>query len=72
MIIEALINNLTWNKKMEVLRRINNLTQEEVAEKCNTNQKMYWLWEKGKNYPRKTSKELIAKALNVSVEDIFL
>lgn len=71
MIIKKVINNLPWNKKIEILRVANSWTQEEAAEKCKTNQKMYWNWEKGKNYPRKKSQILIAKAYNVKVEDIF-
>ncbi len=62
---------LSWNKKIEVLRVINNWTQEEAAKECNTNQKMYWNWEKGKNYPRKNSQISIASAFKVKVEDIF-
>lgn len=71
MVMGKLLSNLTWNKKMEVLRRVNNWTQKDVAEKCNTNQKMYWSWEKGKNYPRKKSQTLIANAFNVKVHEIF-
>lgn len=71
MIIKKVISNLSWNKKIEILRVANSWTQEEAAEKCNTNQKMYWNWENGKNYPRKKSQMLIAKAYNVKVEEIF-
>lgn len=71
MVIDNLIKNLPWYKKIEILRRANNWTQEEAAEKCSTNQKMYWSWEKGKNYPRKSSQLSIARAYKVKVEDIF-
>jgi DNA-binding XRE family transcriptional regulator len=71
MIMSKLLNSVTWNKKMELLRIVNNWTQEEAAKKCNTNQKMYWSWEKGKNYPRKRSQILIAGAFDVKVNDIF-
>ena len=69
--IQKLLNGLTWNKKIEILRIANNWTQEEAAKRCSTNQKMYWSWEKGKNYPRKSNQKLIAKAYKVKVEDIF-
>lgn len=69
--IQNKLNDLPWNKKIEVLRIVNNWTQGEAAEKCNTNQKMYWSWEKGKNYPRKRSQATIAKAFKVKIEDIF-
>lgn len=65
------LKDLSWNKKIEILRIVNNWTQGEAAEKCNTNQKMYWNWEKGKNYPRKRSQAVIAKAFKVKIEDIF-
>lgn len=71
MITNKLLNSLAWNKKMEILRALNDWTQEEVAQKCNTNQKMYWSWEKGRNYPRKRSQLLIANAFNVEIGDIF-
>lgn len=71
MIINELIADLSWNKKIEVLRVAHNWTQEETADKCNTTQKMYWSWEKGKNYPRKRSQKSIARVFNVKVEDIF-
>lgn len=69
--MDKLINNLPWNKKIEVLRVANNWTQQEAAEKCNTNQKMYWNWEKGINYPRKKSQISIARAYRVKIKDIF-
>ncbi|BDR78908.1 transcriptional regulator [Clostridium tetani] len=69
--ISKIISSLSWNKKIEVFRAINDWTQEEAARKCKTNQKMYWSWEKGKNYPRKDSQISIAKAYGVDVRDIF-
>lgn len=69
--IGRIVSDLPWYKKMEVLRITNSWTQEEAAEKCRTNQKMYWSWEKGKNYPRKRSQCTIANAYNVRVEEIF-
>ncbi|MCS4465407.1 XRE family transcriptional regulator [Clostridium botulinum] len=39
MTIEEKISGLAWNKKLEILRRINNWTQEEAADKCNATQK---------------------------------
>ncbi|MDP4144128.1 MAG: helix-turn-helix transcriptional regulator [Bacillota bacterium] len=65
------VGKLAWNKKIEVLRVLNNLTQEEAAAKCNTTQKVFWSWENGKRYPRENSRLAIAKAFNVKAEDIF-
>ncbi|MBN7575985.1 XRE family transcriptional regulator [Clostridium sp. 2-1] len=66
-----LIRNLTWNKKMEVLRTIKGWSQEETAEKCFTGQRAYWGWEKGIVYPRKNSRRAIAQAFGVSEKEIF-
>ncbi|WP_096635795.1 helix-turn-helix transcriptional regulator [Clostridium cochlearium] len=71
MIIKGFNKKLPWNKKIEILRVANSWTQVEAAERCNTNQKIYWSWEKGKNYPRKKSQDSIARAYGVQVEDIF-
>lgn len=66
-----LIKNLTWNKKMEVLRTIKGWSQDEAAEKCFTGQRAYWGWETGKTYPRKNSRRAIAQAFGVKEEEIF-
>lgn len=71
MIKDKIFDKLSWNKKMEILRVANNWTQEEAAKKCNTNQKMYWNWERGIHYPRKGSQTSIANAFEVKIEDIF-
>lgn len=62
---------VSWNKKMELLRSSKNWGQREAAEKCCTNQKAYWSWEAGVNYPRKNSRRAIAQAFGVSEQDIF-
>lgn len=62
---------LPWYKKMEVLRVARGYTQTEMAEKCFTNQKTYWSWEKNQRYPRAISRQAIAKALGVKVDEIF-
>lgn len=69
--INELIRNVGWNKRLELLRRIRGWTQKEAAEQCNTNQKMYWNWEKGINYPRGRTRVYIARAFKMKVEDIF-
>lgn len=62
---------LPWNKRIEILRRANNFTQIQIAEKCCTNQKCFWQWEKGIIYPNKKHRMLIARAFNVKVSYIF-
>lgn len=62
---------LTWYKKMQLLRVEKDLTQQELAKKCNTTQKNYWLWENGKTIPCDEKKKLICKALNIKTEKLF-
>ena len=69
--INNLLENLPWNKKMELMRHANGWTQQQAAEKCSTYQKMYWSWEKGINYPRCRSRVYIARAFQARVDEIF-
>ncbi len=69
--IIELVQNLTWNQKIAVLRTINRWSQEEAAEKCGTDKRIYWGWENGTNYPRLNSRKAIASAFKVSMEEIF-
>ena len=66
-----LLDNITWNKKLAVLRVLKGWTQVEAAEKCNTNQKVYWNWETGNAYPRKNSRAAIARAFETREDEIF-
>lgn len=65
------VKHLPWNKKIQILRIANNLTQKEAAVKCCTNQKGFWQWEKGKSHPNEKNQKLIATVFNVTVEYIF-
>ncbi|MBU3101540.1 MULTISPECIES: helix-turn-helix transcriptional regulator [Clostridium] len=69
--ISETFNNLTWYKKMEVLRVINGWGQRQAGLKCFTTNKNYWLWEKGKSYPNHSSRRSIANAFGVNMEYIF-
>lgn len=69
--VRKIISNLPWNEKIKVLRTAKGWTQAEAAEICSTNQKMYWNWEKGKNYPRIHSQRIISRAYNVHISEIF-
>ena len=66
-----MLKNLTWNKKIEVLRTIKGWNQIEAAKKCFTNQKVYWTWESGQAYPRKNSRKAIAIAFGIDECEIF-
>lgn len=69
--MSEIINNLPWNKKIEVLRVVKGWSQSEAAKKCYTGQKAFWSWESGQVYPRKNSRRAIASAFDVKEEDIF-
>ncbi|MBS4958181.1 MAG: helix-turn-helix transcriptional regulator [Clostridium sp.] len=66
-----LFSKLPWNKKIEVLRTIKGWNQEEAADKCLTNQKAFWSWEKGITYPRRVSRQAIARAFDIAEAEIF-
>ena len=69
--INTMIENSPWNKKIAILRASNGWSQKEAAEKCCTNQKIYWLWETGRSFPRKNSQRAIAMAFGVDQKEIF-
>lgn len=69
--IQSLINDLSWNEKLAVLRTLKKWSQEKAASECGTTKKNYWFWETGKNYPRPISRRSIARAYGVSEEEIF-
>lgn len=69
--VEEFFNELPWYKKIEVLRAGKGWGQREAGKMCLTNCKNYWLWEKGKSYPRLASRKAIADAYGLKIEDIF-
>jgi len=69
--LELIVKELKWHKKIQVIRTINGWNQVEAANKCLTHQKMYWLWEQGKSYPQLANRKAIAKAYGLKIEDIF-
>lgn len=69
--MNEIFRSLPWYKKLEVLRVARGFTQADMAEKCLTNQKVYWSWEAGERYPRAIYRQTIAKVLGVKQEEIF-
>lgn len=69
--LNELFKKLPWNKKIQVLRIVKEWTQQEAAERCNTNQKNFWNWESGKSYPNKNSRLIISKVFEVDESEIF-
>jgi transcriptional regulator with XRE-family HTH domain len=69
--LATIVKSQPWHKKIEILRVIKGWSQTEAADRCLTHQKVYWLWEKGKRYPRLASRKAIADAYGLKLEDIF-
>jgi len=69
--IQDIYETLPWHKRIHLLRVANGWSQIEAAEYCMTNQKLYWAWENGINYPRDDNKKIIAKVFGMRIEDIF-
>ena len=59
-------------KFLASLRKENNLTQEDIAEKLNVNVKSVSRWENGRNLPDPSIMKEICKIYNVSINEIFL
>ncbi|OOM78998.1 helix-turn-helix domain protein [Clostridium puniceum] len=59
------------HERIKFLRRQNNLTIREAAEKSITTEKCWSDWEHGKVVPRDKNKKIIASVLGVDVETIF-
>lgn len=55
---------------LRMLRLMAGLTQDELARKLNVNHTAVSNWENGKNKPCRKYHGLMAKALNVSVEQL--
>lgn len=66
-----IIIEVPWHKKLEQLRSQRGWIQSQAAEKCLTHNKIYWLWEKGKCYPRLRSRKDIARAYGLKIDGIF-
>lgn len=58
-------------KFLASLRKENNLTQEDIAEKLNVNVKSVSRWENGRNLPDSSIMKEICKIYNVSINELF-
>lgn len=59
-------------KSLKELRKINNLTQEQVAKSTNTTKTYISLLENGKRNASDDMKKKLAKVYNCKIVDIFL
>lgn len=60
--------NIEINKRLRELRKLNNLTQTQLAEKLQTTQDTISLWELGKSYPDVESIVALCKLFDVSAD----
>ena len=56
------------NNRLRELRKLNNLTQTQLAEKLKTTQDTISLWELGKSYPDIEYVVLLCQIFNVSAD----
>lgn len=56
------------NSRIRELRKLNNLTQTQLAEKLKTTQDTISLWELGKSYPDLESIVALCKLFDVSAD----
>lgn len=71
MTLSQKISRLPWYMKIRILRTINEWTQEETADKCGVDQRIYWNWENGANIPVQRNRKIIAKVFEISEIEIF-
>lgn len=60
-----------FGKLIKDIRRKNNLTQKELADKLNVTYQAVSKWENGKNMPDKSVLKEISKEFNVSLDSLF-
>ena len=61
-----------FNEKLQLLRKDNNMTQEELAEKLYVSRTAVSKWESGKGYPNIDSLKGISKLFSVSIDELLL
>lgn len=62
---------MTFGDKLSALRREQNYTQEQLAELLGVSRQSVSKWESGKWSPSTANSVRLAKALKVSVEDLY-
>ena len=59
------------NEKIKTLRKQNNLTQEEMADKLNVSRQAITKWESGLGTPDISNMEAISKLFNISLDELI-
>lgn len=62
---------MEFNQKLQVLRKQQNLTQEELAKKLYVSRTAISKWESGAGYPSIDSIKLISKFFSISIDELF-
>jgi transcriptional regulator with XRE-family HTH domain len=62
---------MTTGQKIRMLRDLNKLTQEKLAEKAGVSEQSIYWWENGKRNPEPRSLRDLGKALGVKDEDLL-
>ena len=62
---------MEFNEKLQHLRKQNNMTQEQLAEKLYVSRAAVSKWESGKGYPNIESLKAISKLFSVSIDDLL-
>lgn len=62
---------MEFNEKLQQLRKLNSLTQEELAESLYVSRTAVSKWESGRGYPSIDSLKAIAKLFSVSVDELL-
>ena len=62
---------MEFNEKLQELRKQNNLTQEDLAEKLYVSRTAVSKWESGRGYPNIDSLKAIAKILGISIDELL-
>ena len=62
---------MEFNEKLQKLRKEQNLTQEELAEKLFVSRTAISKWESGRGYPSIDSLKLIAKYFHITIDELI-
>ena len=62
---------MEFNEKLQHLRKENNMTQEQLAERLYVSRAAVSKWESGKGYPNIESLKAISKLFSVSIDDLL-
>lgn len=62
---------MEFSEKLQQLRKLNNLTQEQLAEQLFVSRTAVSKWESGKGYPNIDSLKSVSKLFSVSIDDLL-